>query len=206
MIVLGASRHAKEILQILKQNKISVDFLFDNFSATFESYFDEFSIIKSLEDPRLKTNETFVLGLGGTVNRKKLFNQCVNMGLTPKTVISSTSVVGTKNVHLGIGLNIMHFSFISDAVCIGDGTLINAYGSVHHDVKTGSFSEISPKATVLGGATVGDLTSIGAGAIILPNIRIGNKCIIGAGAVVTKNVGDSEIWYGNPAKFVKNKI
>ena len=27
--------------------------------------------------------------------------------------------------------------------------------------------------------------------------------MIGAGSVVTKNVPDNELWYGNPAKFVR---
>jgi acetyltransferase-like isoleucine patch superfamily enzyme len=28
--------------------------------------------------------------------------------------------------------------------------------------------------------------------------------MIGAGSVVTKDVPDGELWYGNPARFVKN--
>jgi acetyltransferase-like isoleucine patch superfamily enzyme len=27
--------------------------------------------------------------------------------------------------------------------------------------------------------------------------------MIGAGSVVTKDIPDNELWYGNPAKFVK---
>jgi acetyltransferase-like isoleucine patch superfamily enzyme len=27
--------------------------------------------------------------------------------------------------------------------------------------------------------------------------------MIGAGSVVTKNVGPNELWYGNPAKFIR---
>jgi UDP-2-acetamido-3-amino-2,3-dideoxy-glucuronate N-acetyltransferase len=28
--------------------------------------------------------------------------------------------------------------------------------------------------------------------------------MIGAGSVVTKNVPSNQLWYGNPAKFIKN--
>ena len=45
--------------------------------------------------------------------------------------------------------------------------------------------------------------SVGAGAVILGGITIGENSMIGAGSVVTKNVLDNELWFGNPAKFIK---
>ena len=174
MIVVGASRHAKEILQILSANNISVDFLFDDVSTIFHPYFDQFTIIRGLNDSRLKSNKEFILGLGGTLVRKKLYEEFTRMHLSPKSVFSNTAVIGVNSVLLGKALNVMHFVFISDNVTIGDGALINAYASIHHDVEIGSFTEISPKAILLGGVRVGSLTSIGAGAVILPDIQVGN--------------------------------
>ena len=43
--------------------------------------------------------------------------------------------------------------------------------------------------------------SIGANSTIIAGTTIGKYAMIGAGSVVTKNVGDYELWYGNPAKF-----
>ncbi len=43
---------------------------------------------------------------------------------------------------------------------------------------------------------------IGANALIIAIERIGRGAVIGAGAVITKNVGDYEIWAGNPAKII----
>ncbi len=45
--------------------------------------------------------------------------------------------------------------------------------------------------------------SIGAGSTILCGITIGENAMIGAGSVVTKDVPASELWLGNPAKFVR---
>ena len=45
--------------------------------------------------------------------------------------------------------------------------------------------------------------SIGANSTIIAGVTIGENAMIGAGSVVTKNVGANELWYGNPAKFVK---
>jgi acetyltransferase-like isoleucine patch superfamily enzyme len=45
--------------------------------------------------------------------------------------------------------------------------------------------------------------SIGAGSVILCGITIGENAMIGAGSVITKNIPENELWYGNPAKFIK---
>jgi len=45
--------------------------------------------------------------------------------------------------------------------------------------------------------------SVGAGSVILGGITIGEKAMIGAGSVVTKNVPCGELWFGNPAKFIR---
>jgi acetyltransferase-like isoleucine patch superfamily enzyme len=45
--------------------------------------------------------------------------------------------------------------------------------------------------------------SIGAASVILGGVIIGENAMIGAGSVVTKDVPDNELWYGNPAKFIR---
>ncbi|MBP3608534.1 MAG: N-acetyltransferase [Treponema sp.] len=45
--------------------------------------------------------------------------------------------------------------------------------------------------------------SIGANATILAGITIGENALIGAGSVVTKDVPANTVWYGNPARFVR---
>ena len=46
--------------------------------------------------------------------------------------------------------------------------------------------------------------SIGANSTILAGITIGENAMVGAGSVVTKSVPAGEVWFGNPAKFMKN--
>jgi acetyltransferase-like isoleucine patch superfamily enzyme len=45
--------------------------------------------------------------------------------------------------------------------------------------------------------------SIGAGSVILCGLTIGKNAMIGAGSVVTKSIPDNELWYGSPAKFIR---
>ena len=45
--------------------------------------------------------------------------------------------------------------------------------------------------------------SIGANSTIVCGVTIGENAMIGAGSVVTKDVPAGELWYGNPARFVR---
>lgn len=45
--------------------------------------------------------------------------------------------------------------------------------------------------------------SIGANSTIVCGHTIGENAMIGAGSVVTKDVPAGEVWYGNPARYVK---
>lgn len=48
--------------------------------------------------------------------------------------------------------------------------------------------------------------TIGAGSTLLPGITVGEGAMIGAGSVVTHNVPDGEVWFGNPARFIRKAI
>ena len=53
---------------------------------------------------------------------------------------------------------------------------------------------------------IGNDVWIGTGAIILKGTCIGDGSVIGAGAVVTHNIGNCEIWAGNPARKIKERL
>lgn len=199
MILAGANRHAKEVIQIC--NEANMDFiLFDDYSKEIDPFFSNYEIFRSTND--ITTQTEFILALGNPKNRYLISNKLKQLGLRLTSLTSKTAIIGEEKTYLGIGLNIMHFVFISNCVRIGEGTLINSYASIHHDVNIGYYSEISPRATLLGGCTVGNFTSIGAGAIILPNISVGNNCVIGAGSVITKNVPDNCKVIGVPGRII----
>lgn len=50
---------------------------------------------------------------------------------------------------------------------------------------------------------IGNDVFVGANTIILKGVVIGDMAIIGAGSVVTKSIPASEIWAGNPARFIR---
>ena len=53
---------------------------------------------------------------------------------------------------------------------------------------------------------IGNDVYIGACVIIKSGVKIGNGAVIGAGSVVTKDVGEYEVWAGNPARFIRDRF
>lgn len=51
--------------------------------------------------------------------------------------------------------------------------------------------------------SIGNNVWLGMNVVVLPGVTIGDNSVIGAGSVVTKNIPANELWFGNPAKFVK---
>lgn len=51
--------------------------------------------------------------------------------------------------------------------------------------------------------TIKQGASIGAGSVVMGGVTIGEKALIGVGSVVTHDVPAGELWYGNPARFVR---
>lgn len=53
---------------------------------------------------------------------------------------------------------------------------------------------------------IGNDVWIGNRVMIKAGVTIGNGSIVGMGSVVTKDIGEYEIWAGNPAKFIRKRF
>lgn len=208
MIILGAGGHAKEILELVHCDGLTDNLcFFDDFNPNSRDIFmNKFKILRSkneLENYFLNQDKKYIIGVGGTVLRKQMNDKAESMGGKLISIISKYAYIGSFDVDLENGLNIMHGAWISNSVKIGKGTLLNAYVKIHHDTTIGEYTEIAPSVTILGACNIGSFVSIGASATLLPKINIGNNVVIGSGSIVTKDVPDNVMVYGVPAKIIK---
>jgi len=140
--------------------------------------------------------------------------KCKDVGLNTK--IWQFVVVLEKAV-LGKNCNINCHCFIENDVIIGDNVTVKSGVYLWDGLRIGNNVFIGPNVTFINDkyphskqypekflkTVVEDNASIGAGSIIMGGITIGKSAMIGAGSLVTKNIPPNTLWYGNPARFVK---
>ena len=196
MVVVGAGGFAKQLIDILVEKGYREDLVFfDNTPSAPSMFLEEFEVVNDVRGPF-----QFCLGLGGTANRKLLFEKFIGLGGEPVTVISPHSLVSHFSTLIGEGATILSNVIIEASCQVGKGTLINVNSAVTHDSEIGDFCELGPGVTICGRVRIGSNVFIGAGATVLPDVRIGNNVIIGAGSLVTRNIDAGEKVKGVPAK------
>ena len=107
------------------------------------------------------------------------------------------------NVKLGPGCVVMPQVAMSSNTVLGKGTLVMVSASIGHDNVISEYCHIAANACVGSFLKMGRGVHVGLNATIREHLTIGDYATVGMGAVVTKNIGDSEIWAGNPAKFLR---
>ena len=127
------------------------------------------------------------------------------LGLGPEmmaTFIHPNTYVA-PNVVVKPGAIILPFVMISAGAIIGGNTLIMTGATVGHNTELADFTHVASQAVVGAYIKTSVGTHVGLNATIREYITIGKYSTIGMGSVLTKNVGDHEMWVGNPAKFLR---
>lgn len=210
MLIIGAKGFAKEVLEVCYQNNELGNLCFyDDVNPEVQGkLYGRFPILKTIEEVKpyfSGIDSRFTLGLGGASFRSQMFQKFRALGGVLTSIISKKANIGSFDVHISEGANILDGATISNSVSIGRSVIIYYDVIITHDCVVGDFVEFSPAAKILGRSTIGDFTHLGAGSIVLPDLKIGNHVTIGAGAVVTKDVPDGCTAVGIPAKVIKRE-
>ncbi len=210
MLIIGAKGFAKEVLQILHQNgELDQLAFYDDITPDIgDKLLNQFKVLKSIDEAEHFFNavdKRFTIGIGNPFLRYKMYQKFIERGGVFTSTISKGAEIGSYEISIGRGSNILSGVKISNNSKIGLGCMIYYNSIITHEVEIGKFVEISPGATLLGRCKIGDFTHIGSGAIILPDVIIGNNVVIAAGAVVTKNIQDNVMAAGLPA-IIKKKL
>jgi len=108
------------------------------------------------------------------------------------------------NTHLGPGTVVMPNAAISAATTIGKGCLVMVGATILHNTHIGKYCHFGAQCCVGANMNIADGVHIGLNATTRENLTIGKNSTLGMGSVLTKDMGEKEIWVGNPAKFLRN--
>lgn len=136
-----------------------------------------------------------------------------------------------RGAKIGAGSFIGTYSKVGEEAILGEKVRMTAYCEIRSQCEVGDGASFGSRCTLSAGTIVGkqvvvkygfvatdtpDLTSgikrtcilkdrsrYGANVVIMPGISVGVNSEIGASSQLRHNVGDNEVWFGNPAKFYK---
>lgn len=115
-----------------------------------------------------------------------------NCNICANCLVENQVVIG-NNVTIKCGVQIW------DGITLEDNVFVGANVTFTND----RYPRSHTAHWKLERTTIKTGASIGAGSTLLCGIIIGENAMIGAGSVVTKDVPAGELWYGNPARFIK---
>lgn len=210
IVVIGASGHAKVIIDIIeKEEKYDIIGLIDSYKEKGKKTFG-YAILGTEEIiPELIEKGNLyggVLAIGDNFIRKELFYKIKEIQPDFKYVnaIHPQSVIGAK-VKIGKGVVIMPGVIINTLSKIDDFCILNTKSTLDHECKMRKFSSLGPGTNVGGNVIIDECTAISLGAKVIENIKIGKHSVVGAGALVIRNIGDNKIAFGIPAKEIRTR-
>lgn len=113
--------------------------------------------------------------------------------------MGGVNIKGHAVVYGGVGIDTVAPDriYIGDHVAITSGTKILTH-----------YLDPNQKGRIfrLGEVHIEDDVFIGLNVIICNSVTIGKGSIIGAGSVVTKDIPPYQVWAGNPARFIKERV
>ena len=201
LAIIGCGGHAKVVTEIAESVGFKKIFYIDKLIQ--KKYFLNREVNSFLSE---NYSEYIFVALGDNYKREVIFKKLQNNYENSQIVslIHPSSQV-SKRCNIGIGSVVMPLSIINSSTEVGKGVIINSNTVVEHDNFIMDFSSLAPSVTTGGNVYIGERSAISIGSTIKNNVKVGYDSVIGASSYLNKDVGDNCIFYGNPAKFVRNR-
>ena len=168
---------------------------------------DMFPVIGKVEDAKRLLDEGYwfintILRIDGNRERIAMF-EALNIPDDRLATFVHPMAYVAPSVQLGAGCIIMPQVAMSPGSKLGKGCIMMVGATMGHDNIVGDFCHIAAQACVGSYLRIGKGVHIGFNATIRENLTIGDNATLGQGAVLLKDMGENEIWVGNPAKFLR---
>ena len=99
-----------------------------------------------------------------------------------------------------IGTDVIFDTLRPDLIKIGNGCVITSGTRI-----VTHFYKSNDGCMYLGEVNIGNNVFIGMNSLIVNSVKIGNHSVVGAGSVVLKDIGEEEVWAGNPARLIRKR-
>jgi sugar O-acyltransferase (sialic acid O-acetyltransferase NeuD family) len=197
--IIGAGGHAKVVADaILAAGGRQLVGFFDDDPLRAGEYLGH-PVLGRIETWRHHAIDSFVIGIGDNLMRKRHFEDLASAGAEFATVVHPRAVIG-GGVTLGAGTVVLANAAVNSGTLIGANSILNTACTVDHECTIGAHVHFAPGVNLAGEVRIGEGVFAGIGAKIIPRISVGDWASIGAGAVVIRDVPAGAKVAGIPAK------
>lgn len=203
LVVIGASGHAKVVIDILeKEGRYRIAHLLDDNAAMHGKSFFGYAVAGAT--PSILTGASaekppVLVAIGDNGARLRIASWLRSNGFEFARAVHPQSQVG-RGAIVGAGTVIMAGAVVNSDAVIGDNTIVNTGATVDHDCVVGDGVHLAPGTHLCGGVRVGAGAFLGAGTVVIPGIRVGANAIVGAGSTLLEDVPENAKAVGSPAR------
>ena len=210
ILIIGASGHAKVIIDIIeKQKKYKIFGLIDTHKDIGETVFGYTVLGTEMDIPLLMNQNNIhggIIAIGDNWVRMQMKNRILSLckGFKFLSAIHPKSIL-YRGIKIPVGVVIMAGVIVNADAQIGEFCILNTKASLGHDSVMHNFSSLASGVTTGGCLELGECSALSIGAIVIQNIKIGDYAIVGAGSLVIKDIGSYKVAFGNPAKEIRTR-
>ena len=195
LILIGSGFHSKIVYdEILRQKKYKVlgyvsNDIKKNHKIKKLKYLGKIKDLKKLESKSFFC----IIAIGQGDIREKILKEInkLNIKMKWEKIISKDAII-SSNTKIGEGSVIIAGSIINVGTKIGNHCFED-------------FSGCGPRTITGGNVNIGKRSYIGLGSVIKNNIKIQDNTVIGASSLVIRNCKKNSIYFGAPAKRIREK-
>ena len=115
------------------------------------------------------------------------------------------SVIISKKAKLGKGIVAMAGCIMNTNSVIGNFTFFATGAQIEHDCIIEDYASISAGSVLGGHVHVQQFAGVTLNVTVVDRVTIGTNSVVGAGSVVTRSIPPGGLYYGSPAKFIRNR-
>ncbi len=211
IIIIGGGGHAGIILDCIKaQGEYEIIGYSDKAKGNLSK--EKVKYMGNLKELSYKLKEkankkTFLtIAIGENYIRKKIYEYLKKnvSDLKWGTIVHPSASISSR-VKIGEGSQILNGSILCYKTVISKHVCINTGAIIDHDNFFDDFSSAGPGACTGGNVKVGKLCFLGINSSVKHNIRINENTVIGANSFVNFNCKANSLYFGTPAKKIKNR-
>ncbi|AVU78741.1 acetyltransferase [Pseudomonas rhizophila] len=204
LVIIGFGGLGKEVHWLATRLGIDVRGFLDDNPDLLGEQFDGSCVIGSIDSWKDYKDCEFIIAIGSPRVRVAIRDKMLIQGAPSfATLVDPTAVVDLKQVSIGEGSLICAGTTCTVQIVIGAHVVINPHCSIAHEVVIKDFVTLAPMVAISGNVYVDSVVELGTGSCVRQGLNLGAGSMLGMGSVLTKDISQSKLFFGNPARYIR---